>query len=151
MSQGSHRGRFLRFHPSLKIFSVWRGVWGTIWLKYWQKYEIGENWGESQIWVQGKLDLKNTNFTKKTQIFQNMRLFQNPLGWEHRNLMSRVSHWGRFWDCTLVRKIWVFEEGCGQRFGYNSCKREKLGKIVVKVRFGSKISLILKIKISPKN
>ena len=56
--------QILRFHPSLKILSVWRGVWGTIWLQYWQKQEIGENRNESQIWVQGKSDLKNTNFTK---------------------------------------------------------------------------------------
>ena len=44
----------------------------------------------------------------------------------------------------------MFEEGSVEQFSCNSGSH-KLGKIVVKVRFGSKISQILKIKISPKN
>ena len=34
--------QILRYHPSLKILSVWRGVWGTIWLQYWLKQEMGK-------------------------------------------------------------------------------------------------------------
>ena len=151
MSQGSQRGRFWDY---------------TLVWKFWVFEErsgerFGCNTGKSKklgkIGVKVRFGCKIRQIwkilisPKKTQIFQNMRWFQNPPGWEHIILMSRVSHRGRFWDCTLVWKIWVFEEISGEWFGCNSCKRKKLGKILVKVRFGSKISQILKIKISPKN
>ena len=149
MSQGSHRFRFW------DITLVW---------KFWVfEEESGERFGcnngkntkYGKIWVKFRFGCKVSQIWKIQILPKNSNISEYEVvpkfpGWEDRNLMLQGSYRTRFWDFSLNWKIRIFEEGSESRFGGNSCKIEEFGWIVVKVRFGYKVSQIWKIQIIPK-
>ena len=141
MSQESHRGRFWDFTLVWKFWVFEEGSgegfgcnngknkkYGKIGVKVRFGYKV------SQIW---KIQI----IPKYSNISEYEVVPKSP-GWEDRNLMSQGRYRARFWDFSLISKKWLFEERSGELFGCNSGKSQKLVKIVVKCKFGFKISQI---------
>ena len=141
MSQESHRGRFWDFTLVWKFWVFEEGSgegfgcnngknkkYGKIAVKVRFGYKV------SQIW-------KIKIIPKYSNISEYEVVPKSP-GWKDRNLMSQGRYRARFWDFSLISKKWLFKERSGERFGCNFGKSQKLGKIVVKFRFGFKISQI---------